>query len=97
MKTIILGLVLLLGLGLTQETKAQSKYRVTAQTEKSYGQNYWVDVIVEASSSAYGNYIYRVYYNDGTGLKELSYSKVYGYENKYLVYVNYEAYYFTFQ
>ena len=57
MKTIILGLVLFLGLGLTQETKAQSKYRVTAQTEKSYGQNYWVDVIVEASSSTYSNYI----------------------------------------
>ena len=92
MKTIILGLVLFLGLGLAEETKAQYKYRVTAQTENSYGQNYWVDLILEVDNS---NYIYGVYYNDGTGLKELSYSKVYGYDNKYQVYINYEYYYFT--
>ena len=96
MKTIILGLVLFLGLGLTQETKAQSKYRVTAQTEMSYGQNYWVDLIVEANSSSYSNYIRGVYYNDGTGLRYVSHSKVYGYENKYQVTIDWKTYYFNF-
>ena len=93
MKTIILGLVLLLGLGLTQETKAQSKYRVTAQTENSYGQNYWVDLIIDVD---YHDYISSVYYNDGTGLKRVTSSKVYGYENKYQVTIDWKTYYFTF-
>lgn len=78
------------------ESTTFEKYRVTARTRNSYGDNYWVDLIVEGNVSHYGNSIYRVYYDDGYGLKMTNYSIDYGYEDSYYVIIDYKTYYFRF-
>jgi hypothetical protein len=79
-----------------EEKVAYEKYRVTARTRNSYGENYWVDLVVEGQVSSLGNTIYRVYYNDGYGLKSLTYMMEYGYDNTYYVYLDGNNYYFEF-
>ena len=78
------------------EISSGDKYRVTAQTRNPYGQNYWIDLIVEGYVGPSGNSITAVYYNDGYGLKSVSYGIDYEYENSYYVMIDYKTYYFTF-
>jgi len=75
---------------------SSDRYRVTAQTRNIVGDNYWIDLIVEGSTLYGTNTIYGVYYNDGYGLKKISYSTDFEYENSYYVYINSRSYYFTF-
>ena len=75
---------------------SNDRYRVTAETRNPYGKNYWVDLIVEAYVSSGYSSISSVKYDDGNGLKTLSYSKEYGYDNTYSVYIDYQKYYFKF-
>lgn len=72
------------------------KYRVTAETRNLYGKNYWVDIIVEGYIGYGISTIYGVYYDDGFGLKKISYSKDYEYENTYYIYIESTKYYFKF-
>ena len=72
------------------------KYRVTAETRNLYGKNYWVDLIVEGYISYGIKSIYGVYYDDGFGLKKVSYYTDYEYENTYYVYIESTKYYFKF-
>jgi hypothetical protein len=72
------------------------KYRVTAETRNLYGKNYWVDLVVEGSIIYGTRTIYGVYYDDGFGLKRISHSKDYEYENTYYVYIESTKYYFKF-
>ena len=78
------------------EVNSGDKYRVTAQTRNAYGQNYWIDLVDEGSTLYGSNSIYGVYYNDGYGLKQISYYVDYEYENSYWVSIDSRTYYFTF-
>lgn len=78
------------------EVNLGDKYRVTAQTRNAYGDNYWIDLIVEGSTLYGTSSIYGVYYNDGYGLKQITYYIDYEYENSYYVYIDTRQYYFTF-
>ena len=95
MKHLILTLTILvcsLGMQATED-----KYRVTAQTNSQYGQNNWVDLVIDGQVTSYGTTIYGVYYNDGYGLKRISKYVAYGYaDGTYYVLINYKKYYFTF-
>ena len=79
-----------------EEKVTYEKYRVTARTRNSYGENYWVDLVVEGSVSSLGSSIYSVYYDDGYGLKSVSYMTDFTYDNTYYVYINGKQFYFKF-
>jgi hypothetical protein len=72
------------------------QFRVTAETKNPYGKNYWVDLIIEGTNQYGTKVIYGVYYNDGYGLKKLSYYQDYQYKGTYYVMINSQYYYFTF-
>ena len=78
------------------ECTSYEKYRVTAKTRNSYGENYWIDLVVEGSVSSLGSSIYGVYYDDGYGLKSVSYMTDFTYDNTYYVYINGKQFYFKF-
>ena len=78
------------------ECTSYEKYRVTARTRNSYGENYWVDLVVEGSVSSLGSSIYNVYYNNGYGLKSITYMRDLTYNNTYYVYLDGDKYYFEF-
>lgn len=74
------------------------KYRVTARTENTYGQNYYIDLYIEGNRSTANtsSYIYKTLYDDGTGMKSVYAHPVIGYDNKYYVRINSQEYYFNF-
>lgn len=77
--------------------QVNEKYRVTAQTRNAYGTNYWIDIIVEGYIKDWGKKINSVYYDDGYGLKKVSYYKDYEYEDSYYIIIDYTTkYYFKF-
>ena len=78
------------------EKSVYERYRVTAKTRNTYGTNYWVDLIIEGSVASWGNRIIKVFYDDGYGLKSISHSKDFTYENTYYVRIDGRTYYFTF-
>jgi hypothetical protein len=80
----------------TKIVKTGEKYRVTAKTRNKYGQNYWVDLIVDGNVTSYSSSIYAVYYDDGYGLKQVTYYSDYEYKNSYYVFIDGNSYYFTF-
>jgi hypothetical protein len=71
-------------------------YRVTAKTRNYYGENYWVDLYVDAIVSNGYRSINNVYYKDEYGYKEVSWNFDYEYKNSYFVDIDSETYYFKF-
>jgi len=80
----------------SKTSKTGDKFRVTAETRKQYGKNYWIDLTIDGTNQFGISSIYGVYYNDGYGIKKVSHQKDYNYENTYYVTIDYEKYYFTF-
>ena len=78
----------------------QNQYRVTAQTQNEYTENYWIDLYIEGNKSQYSTYINAVYYVNSNGLKKkISHSSAEydGYaKGTYKVYIDGRTYYFKF-
>lgn len=72
---------------------SQDFYRVTAETNNLYGQNFWCDLTVEATVMYSGPaFVHNVYYHN----EPVIFNRVYGERELYSVWINYETYYFRF-
>jgi len=77
---------------IVSETPSEGTYRVTAYTQNTWGQNYWVDLTVKGSYSSWGSSIYSVYY----GGCQISYYSDWNRQSVYYVVLSGRYYYFTF-
>ena len=81
---------------ITSEIEEQKTYSVIGRTNKSYGQNYSINLRVTANCFSNSCTIYKVEYATDYGYTQVSHQRDWGRDGSYKVYVNGETYYFNF-